>query len=273
MYLSQSLRSATSPISNFQRFAGSFSRARKRWRCSSLDTCRKNLRINTPLRARCCSNFRILLKRSSQISLLTSDLGSRWRSRYSGCTRTTSTSSCANGEDADPPALRQRLGDAPQEVVIELLMARRLEGMHLTALRVDAGHHVLDCAVLAGGVHRLEDRQHRPPVLRVELLLQGSEALHAVREHCLGFALVDIEAAGVGGVIVGEPEFVRLVDAETAQGFGERHNRIPRRWRQSGKPLGHAALEKCRDKRRHRRPQITQPTNDVDVRKLRLLLT
>ena len=56
--------------------------------------------------------------------------------------------------------------------MIELLVARRLERVHLAALRIDARHHVLDRAVLAGRVHRLEHREHRPAVLRVELLLQ-----------------------------------------------------------------------------------------------------
>ena len=63
-------------------------------------------------------------------------------------------------EDADAAALRQALGDAPQEIVVELLGARRLERMHLAALRIDAGHHVLDDAVLAGRVHPLEHQEH-----------------------------------------------------------------------------------------------------------------
>ena len=41
---------------------------------------------------------------------------------------------------------------------------------------------MLDRAVLAGCVHRLEYRKHRPAVLRVELFLQGGEPLHAVGE-------------------------------------------------------------------------------------------
>ena len=35
----------------------------------------------------------------------------------------------------------------------------------------DAAHHVLDRAVLAGRVHRLEHQQQRAPVLRVQLVL------------------------------------------------------------------------------------------------------
>ena len=52
IYLSQSFRSATSPIENFQFFDGSSMRSRNRRFCSSFETCRKNFRISVPLRAR-----------------------------------------------------------------------------------------------------------------------------------------------------------------------------------------------------------------------------
>ena len=78
--------------------------------------------------------------------------------------------------------------------------ARRLEGVDLAALRVDARHDVLDRAVLAGGVHRLEHRQHRPAVLGVELLLQVGKPFYAVGEHRLGVVLADVEAEGVGRI-------------------------------------------------------------------------
>jgi hypothetical protein len=35
------------------------------------------------------------------------------------------------------------------------------EAEYLAALWIDAGHHMFDRAVLAGGIHRLEDQQHR----------------------------------------------------------------------------------------------------------------
>jgi hypothetical protein len=76
-------------------------------------------------------------------------------------------------EDADAAALRQAARGAPEEVVVELFAARGLERVHLAALRIDPRHHVLDRAVLAGGVHRLEDQQHAPLVLGVELCGTG----------------------------------------------------------------------------------------------------
>ena len=74
--------------------------------------------------------------------------------------------------------------------MVEILAARRLERVDLAALRVDAGHDVLDRAVLAGRVHRLEDGQHRPAVLRVEHVLQLGERLDAHRQRLLRARLV-----------------------------------------------------------------------------------
>jgi len=64
--------------------------------------------------------------------------------------------------------------------VVEIFVGGRLEGVHLASLRVDARHHVLDRAVLAGGVHRLKDEQQRPAVLRVETVLQRGQRLDAL---------------------------------------------------------------------------------------------
>ena len=50
----------------------------------------------------------------------------------------------------------------------ELLGAGRLVGVDLAALRIDAGHHVLDDAVLACGVHALQNDKHRPSAVGVE---------------------------------------------------------------------------------------------------------
>ena len=84
-----------------------------------------------------------------------------------------------------PRSGRQR-DRPPQEIVVELLRRRRLERIHLAALRIDARHHVLDGAVFPGGVHRLEDQQHRPAVLRVELFLQLLQPGHTPLQPLLG---------------------------------------------------------------------------------------
>ena len=110
-------------------------------------------------------------------------------------------------EDADASALGQLLVAAPEEVVVELLARRDLEGRHLAALRIDAGHHVLDRSVLPGRVHRLEDEEDRPAVLRVEPVLQLREGPDPVwsASFAWGFAS-EPRPAGVAGVDVLQPE-------------------------------------------------------------------
>ena len=66
---------------------------------------------------------------------------------------------------------------------------------------------MLDRAVLAGRVHRLEDQQHRPAVLRVEHVLQLGERLDALLQRLLGARLVlGAEVERVAGVDVLEAE-------------------------------------------------------------------
>ena len=78
-------------------------------------------------------------------------------------------------EDADAAALRQTLRGAPEKIVLQFRRRSVLEAEHLAALRIDAGHHVPDGAVLAGGVHRLEDQQHRVAVGGVVKALQRAQ--------------------------------------------------------------------------------------------------
>ena len=74
-------------------------------------------------------------------------------------------------EDADVAAVGEALHATPQIIVIEVLGGRRLEGKDLATLRIDAGHDVLDGAVLPGGVHGLKDEQQRPLVVCVKFVL------------------------------------------------------------------------------------------------------
>ncbi len=93
-------------------------------------------------------------------------------------------------ENADAAALWNAFVSAPQVVVIELLVAGRFERKNLAALRIDAGHDVLDDAVLAGGVERLKNQKDGPAVLRVELFLEAAEEANAIFEHVLGLRFV-----------------------------------------------------------------------------------
>ena len=111
--------------------------------------------------------------------------------------------------------------------MLQFLRARLLERMHLAALRIDAAHDVLDDAVLAGGVHRLQHDQHRPAVFGVKPLLQFGEPLDALGQHGLGIFFVDGQPAALGGIVLGQAEFVRLVDAEAFGDVLEFHDRHP----------------------------------------------
>ena len=71
-------------------------------------------------------------------------------------------------EDSDLAAIRHALQAAPQIIVIELVRRGRFEGIHLATLRIYAGHHMLDSAVLAGCIHRLKNDEDRPLILGIE---------------------------------------------------------------------------------------------------------
>ena len=86
-------------------------------------------------------------------------------------------------EDPDASPFRQALRRSPQEIVVELRRAWMLEAEHLTSLRVDPGHDVLDDAVLAGGIHGLKDQQQRVAVVRVEQVLPVGQLLDVIREE------------------------------------------------------------------------------------------
>ena len=88
--------------------------------------------------------------------------------------------------------------------MVEFLGGGRLEGEHLAALRIHPGHDVLDGAVLAGGVHRLENQQQRPAVLGIEFGLQLGQLFDVLLLQFLRVGLeVGVKAAGVARPIVG----------------------------------------------------------------------
>ena len=115
-------------------------------------------------------------------------------------------------EDTDAAALRQRHRAAPHEIVIEFVARWLLERGDLAALRVDAVEHALDRAVLAGGVHALEDQQQRPAILGVKLLLKIIQPLAIGLDDLR--ALVLVETALLRGLVRFQVEFARTVDAK-----------------------------------------------------------
>ncbi len=100
------------------------------------------------------------------------------------------------------------------KVVVEILRRGLLERKHLATLRIDARHDVLDGAVLAGRIHRLKHQQQRPAVLGVEHVLLLGEPLGAALEQIRRVVLVEIEAAGVGGIEILQAKALALGNAE-----------------------------------------------------------
>src|ERR1700730_910987 len=96
-------------------------------------------------------------------------------------------------EDSEPPPLGQTFGVAPQKIVADVFGRRFFERKYLTALRIDARHDVLDCAVLTGCIHRLKNEQKRPAALGVENLLRLREIGDASREEQGRIALVELQ--------------------------------------------------------------------------------
>src|SRR5580658_8997959 len=115
-------------------------------------------------------------------------------------------------EYADGAAGWQTLSCSPQKVVRELLRARLLEAMNFATLRIYARHNVFDGAVLARGVHPLEEDKYAPPPVRVEPLLQLLQSGNAVRKHILDYGGIGREPKALGGLVPCQPEVPRLVD-------------------------------------------------------------
>src|SRR6266478_4540391 len=105
----------------------------------------------------------------------------------------------------------------PEEIVCRLLLGRHLEGDDLAAARVDAAHDVLHGAVLARGVHALEDDEDRVPALRIEHVLQLCEVRDVLPELGAGGRLVGV-LASVGGVDATQPDASAGPDAVVGHG-------------------------------------------------------
>jgi hypothetical protein len=86
--------------------------------------------------------------------------------------------------------------------------------MNTATLRVEAAHHVLDDAVLPGGIHALQHHKQRPLAVSVKALLQPGETLDILCEHCVGRVIVEHEAAGIGRIDQCKMEALGLVDAK-----------------------------------------------------------
>ena len=89
--------------------------------------------------------------------------------------------------------------DAPQEVVGRFFLGGDFETVDACALRIHIAQHVIDGAVLARCVERLEADQQGPLTLGIQQVLQFSQLLRVVLQvrSCRGLVLV---LRGGGGV-------------------------------------------------------------------------
>src|SRR5262249_4823589 len=118
-------------------------------------------------------------------------------------------------------ALGQAAHVAPEKVVIQLLSRRFLEAEHLAALRIHAGHDVLDRPVLAGCIHRLQHNQEAIAIVGVEQLLRLGEILQVLLQAPAG-PLPDVllterlhlRSLGPAGIVVLEPDLRPRRNAE-----------------------------------------------------------
>src|ERR1700682_1272724 len=88
-------------------------------------------------------------------------------------------------------ALGQAARGSPKKIVLKLLLGWRLERINLAALGIHPRHHMLDGSIFSGRIHGLEDQQHRPAILGIELVLQLCQAKIALSQRlfCMLFGV------------------------------------------------------------------------------------
>jgi len=102
-------------------------------------------------------------------------------------------------EDGDVALGRHAAVDTVQIIMGQIIGAGRLEGLLDDAVRRQAGQNGADGAVLAGGVHGLEDEDDALFFLGVELLLELINLRHVLLHLLLRFLAVGAELCFAGG--------------------------------------------------------------------------
>src|SRR6267378_2087093 len=104
-------------------------------------------------------------------------------------------------EDAYLSARRNALMSAPEILVIQFLVAERLERVDVATLQVHTGHDVLDRAVFSGGIHGLKDQQQCPAVLSIEFFLHVAKQAYTSLQNVFA-VLFAFDSVRVGGVVI-----------------------------------------------------------------------
>lgn len=95
--------------------------------------------------------------------------------------------------------------DAPEKIVIRFFDRRVFEIGQLHAVQIESQAKILDCAILAAGVHRLHHDEQAALMFRVERFLQFCQALPEFIDllDCVGLRI----AGRFGGIDFGETNF------------------------------------------------------------------
>ena len=133
-------------------------------------------------------------------------------------------------EDADVPLRRDLPMHPPEKVMRQFKRSGRLERRHPAALWVHARHHMLDRAVLAAGIHALENNEQRPARIGIESFLEPAESRDALGRGCFGlrFSFFFLRVvAGVVGIELAKIEFGTRLDAILFHGIVPPGRRSP----------------------------------------------
>ena len=81
----------------------------------------------------------------------------------------------------------------------QLLAVGLLEAVHRNALGIDGSHHMLDGAVLPGGVHGLKQNDDAFLTLGIQFILELCDLLHIAPGLFFDFLPLESQGLGAGG--------------------------------------------------------------------------
>jgi len=88
-------------------------------------------------------------------------------------------------ENANVTSFGKAANRTPEEVVAEFQVAWLFEAENLAALRIHPRHDVFDDAILAGGVHCLQNQEQSVAVMSVQKPLQSIELFDVMGQDAL----------------------------------------------------------------------------------------
>ena len=102
--------------------------------------------------------------------------------------------------------------------MVKVFAGRRFERKNLAPLGINAGHHMLDRAILSRSIHRLEHQQHGPIILGIKHVLKLGQHFDPHRQRFLRLRLIlGREIKRVAGIDILQPKAI----IRHAEGLGE----------------------------------------------------